>query len=297
MLDKERIITEALKNLGVLNDAQINESLKVQADTQERFSKVLSELGYISNENLAKSLLPQFGILPLEISKYSFEPDLIAEIPSELAKRHRFIPLSKTDSTLKIVTDDPFNFLAISNLEKFCGRPLELELTTKEEFDKMFESIYGQKKVKGKNIDMMVEKIGKQSLPLGEAAILTQEKVSKEEAPVIKLVSLLITEAIRNRASDVHIEPLEKKLRIRYRIDGVLHEVPGPPQNDRRCSPPQGHDQRTTRCCLPPRGRRENSKERLGRTGQGFSQRLLILLSRISRSKNNPDAAPSSGVT
>ncbi len=230
MLDNGRIIAETLKNLGIINDLQVSEALKVQADTKERLSQVLSKLGYISNENLAKSLLPQFGIIPLEISKYDFEADLIAKISPELTKCHRLIPLEKTDSTLKVITDDPFNFLALSNLEKFCGEHLELELTTKEEFDKAFEGIYGKKKVNERDIDIMVDKIGKQTLSVGEEAILTQEKVPKEEAPIIRLVSLLITEAVKNRASDIHIEPLEKKLRVRYRIDGVLHEVPGPPQ-------------------------------------------------------------------
>jgi len=230
MLDKRRIITETLKNLGVVNDSQIDRAIKVQTDTKERFSQILSKLGYISNENLAKALLPQFGILPLEISKYNLQIDLTDEIPSELAMHHRLIPLNKGDVMLKVATDDPFNFLALNNLEEFCSKHLELELTTKEEFDEAFEKIYGQKKVEEKDIDMMIKKMGKQNLPVGDAAVLTQEKVSKEEAPVIRLVSLLITEAIRNRASDIHVEPLEGKLRVRYRIDGVLHEVPGPPQ-------------------------------------------------------------------
>ncbi len=230
MLDKRRIITETLKNLGVVNDSQIDRALKVQTDTKERFSQILSKLGYISNENLAKALLPQFGILPLEISKYNLQIDLTDEIPPELAMHHRLIPLNKGDVMLKVATDDPFNFLALNNLEEFCSKHLELELTTKEEFDEAFEKIYGQGKVEEEDIDIMIKKMGKQNLPVGDAAVLTQEKVSKEEAPVIRLVSLLITEAVKNRASDIHVEPLEGKLRVRYRIDGVLREVPGPPQ-------------------------------------------------------------------
>jgi general secretion pathway protein E/type IV pilus assembly protein PilB len=228
VIDKRRIIEETLKNLGILNDKQIEEALKVQLDTQERFSEVLVKLGYISAANLGQSLISQFGLIPVDLSEYEIPTEITSEIPPKIAMTHHLVPVEKKHSVIKVVTDDPLNFLAIDNLSNFCGKNIELELTVKKQFHEIFEKNYGGEREEKKTFDVIVDRIGEEEIPLG--VTLAEEEVSKEEAPIIRLVSLLITEAIKNRASDIHIEPLEKKLRIRYRIDGVLHEVPGPPQ-------------------------------------------------------------------
>lgn len=234
MINKERIIEETLKNLGILTENKIKEALKIQADKKESLGDILLGLGYIQNRDFAKSFLPQFGIIPLEISSIEFKSEIINEISSEICKQHHIIPIEKVNSKIKVVTDDPLNFLAKSNLEIFCGKGLEFELIAKGDFDEILGKVYGKKGASA--VGVMVEKIGMESITLDKAATLsetdvfTEGKGDKEEAPIIKLVTLLISEAIKNRASDIHIEPLEKKLRVRYRIDGVLHEVPGPPQ-------------------------------------------------------------------
>ncbi|MFH1857253.1 MAG: type II secretion system ATPase GspE [Candidatus Omnitrophota bacterium] len=232
MIDKGHIIAEVLKNLGILDDLKIEEALKIQLDKKERFSRVLMDLGCISNENIGKSLLSQFGIIPIEISKIEFETDAIYEIPPELAQKHHIISYQVVNSKIKVVTDDPLNLLARENLEKFCGKSLEFELASQNEFNEVLAKIYGAEYGKReKNIDAIIGKLSEDNVPIAEGLpAMVEGKATKEEAPIIRLVTLFIAEAVKNRASDIHIEPLEKKLRVRYRIDGVLHEVPGPPK-------------------------------------------------------------------
>lgn len=226
MIDKKQIIEETLKNLGILSYEQIEQALKVQSENKGYFSDVLVKLGYISSPKLGQSLIAQFGLIPVSLSGLEIPNELLTQIPAETVSLHHIIPLEKKDSVIKAATDDPLNFLAVDNLSKILGEKLELELISDTQLKEVFEKNYGKKDEK--DIDVMVEKIEGDEISLGVGEM--SKEVTKEEAPIIRLVALLMTEAVKNRSSDIHVEPLEKKLRIRYRIDGVLHEVPGPPQ-------------------------------------------------------------------
>ena len=216
MMRKQDIVKELVKGIGLLDDKKIAHAFDKQIETKEYFAGLLVKLGYVSNQNVGKTFTSQLGFLPLSVKIETLEKKLISYLPANIALTHRIIPLKQDSGKLTLGTDDPLNFLAQKNLEAIIGSGIELELLRSLDMDKALDSLYASKKVK--------------SLDLGKASEDINVTKGAEDAPIIKLVNLIINEAVKERASDIHVEPLEKKFRVRYRIDGVLHEVPGPPK-------------------------------------------------------------------
>jgi len=213
---KQDIVKELVKGIGLLDDEKIAHAFDKQIETKEYFAGLLVKLGYVSNQNVGKTFTSQLGFLPLSVKIETLEKKLISYLPANIALTHRIIPLKQDSGKLTLGTDDPLNFLAQKNLEAIIGSGIELELLRSLDMDKALDSLYASKKAKG--------------LDLGKASEDINVTKGAEDAPIIKLVNLIINEAVKERASDIHVEPLEKKFRVRYRIDGVLHEVPGPPK-------------------------------------------------------------------
>jgi len=216
MMRKQDIVKELVKGIGLLDDKKIAHAFDKQIETKEYFAGLLVKLGYVSNQNVGKTFTSQLGFLPLSVKIETLEKKLISYLPANIALTHRIIPLKQDSGKLTLGTDDPLNFLAQKNLEAIIGSGIELELLRSLDMDKALDSLYASKKVKG--------------LDLGKASEDINVTKGAEDAPIIKLVNLIINEAVKERASDIHVEPLEKKFRVRYRIDGVLHEVLGPPK-------------------------------------------------------------------
>ncbi len=213
---KKEFVIEVLKNIGLLDERQISEAVLEQLKTGERFTKVLTRLGFISNENIGQTLIPQLGIPPIKLpAKEAINLDLVSIVSSEFALTHRLFPIKYDMDILQVATDDPFNFIVIDNLKKITGLELDIELAGKDELDSLLNNFYIKKQKEPEFLKVSKE--------LKESGI-------DSDAPIIKLVNLIIQEAVKRRSSDIHIEPLEDKLRIRYRIDGVLQELPGPPK-------------------------------------------------------------------
>jgi len=225
-------IEEMLKGIGLLTAEQIKEALALQRDTKERLGQILMIKGYITDEKIQDLVLKQLGIPPEKTRDLDISPGIISKVSHGFALAHHVVPISLSNNILTIATDNPFNFLAFRNFKEFLGCIVEGVLTSEEDMDELLRKYYVS---------------GAEALPAGrflagmgnkEAEALAdkvkEQPIAKvpheEDAPVVRLVGLLISEAVKKRASDVHIEPLESKLRIRYRIDGVLHEVPGPPK-------------------------------------------------------------------
>ncbi len=218
MIRKQDAVKEVLISIGLLDEAKIQKALEEQAKTGQRLSSVLVKLGYVSNQEVGKTLIPQIGILPVAMKPENTDDKLKDRLPVNLGPSHRLIPLREENNNLVLGTDDPLNFLAQKNLEKMTGASVEFELVQTKDLDKALKALGPISKQKS---DIDFAKASEN---------IKAVKGSTEDAPIIKLVNLIIQEAVKQRASDVHIEPLEHKFRVRYRIDGVLHEVPGPPK-------------------------------------------------------------------
>lgn len=153
-------------------------------------------------------------------------------IPRHIAQRYKVLPVYKHDSTLTVAISDPLDVDTVDSLRYILKMNVEAVVATKSEIETALHRYYG-------TVDETVEKLlhditegeVQVKLPTRTAQIQIEDSTATEQdAPIIKLVGLIIMEAYRNRASDIHIEPLEKRLRVRYRIDGVLHEVDNPPK-------------------------------------------------------------------
>ena len=228
MLNKSRLIAEYVRSIGILEESQVKNVLKSQAESGGRLSEILSGVGFLKVEQLRDLIAQEFSLARSPIFDMEIPFDVLQRIKPNIAYRHRMMPLKYVNDVLTVATDDSINLLAQDNLENLIGCKLNFVLTSDSNLSIALEKHYGGSKnileavAQKKDADIAVSFKG----TAGEIA----KEEEKEEAPIIKLVTQIIGEAVKNRASDIHVEPLEDKFRIRYRIDGVLHEVPGPPK-------------------------------------------------------------------
>jgi len=225
---EQELWKDILVNIGLLTEEQLEFALREQEETGERLSDVLIRLGFLSREDLTQALSAHFGLVPVKLSEYNPTPEVVARVPPPLARKYKIVPLEVKDGVLTIALSDPLDFLGLENLEKMLGTKIKAVLANEREIEQMINRLYG---VEEETIDTILEELTEQDITFAQTVSeVVEETELAEEAPIIRLVSLLILEAFRARASDIHVEPMANKLRIRYRIDGVLHEVPAPPK-------------------------------------------------------------------
>ena len=218
MIKHQETVREVVKNIGLLDDNKIRKALDEQLNTGERLAKIMVKLGYIASENVGAALVPQIGMLPAAIKTEKIDVKTAGIIPANIATSHRVVPLKFETRTLLLATDDPLNLLSSGFFEKVTGLSVDMTLADHADIDKALAELYASKQKENASVD------------LSKLSEDIKEVKGDDDAPVIKLVNMLIEEALKRRASDIHVEPLEHKFRIRYRIDGVLHEIQGPPK-------------------------------------------------------------------
>jgi type IV pilus assembly protein PilB len=193
--------------------------------------KVLVEQGVISEEKLLDFIARESGIPYVKISDYVIDPKIVKVVPEKLARHYNVIPLFKVMDTLTIAMADPLNFYAVDDIKIKTKCKLNKVLASEEDIQKAIDKYYAS------GVEVMEEAIKDlKELSIEEEKAKEDVSVSQlqheaEDAPIVKLVNSFIGQAINRRASDIHLEPYETDLRIRYRIDGVLYEVAAPPKN------------------------------------------------------------------
>ncbi len=218
MIKQSEIVKEIVKNIGLLDDHKIQKALDEQLDTKERLAKILVRFGYIASENAGNALIPQLGIFPAPLKIEGIDLNAINVISPQIAVNHRIVPFKIQAKTVFLATDDPLNFMACGFFERITSLDVNMVLSSQADIDKALAELYLSKHKEKAYSD------------LSKLAEDIKDVKGDDDAPVIKLVNMLIEEALKRRASDIHVEPLENKFRIRYRIDGVLHEIPAPPK-------------------------------------------------------------------
>ncbi len=229
MVQKRKRLGEILEDIGLISRNQLEVALKDQKESRESLGVILLRMGIITSDALCDALAKQFGMDVIDLSKEEIDPRVLKKVPPGLAKRQKILPIRMDNNTLTVAMANPLDFLALDNLSAMLGCDVVGVLSTQESVEKALASYYGTEE---KTVDTMIEELTEGDIDFGDVAGTApkDEIEGEDDAVVVKLVSLLILEAFRSRASDVHIEPLEKKLRVRYRIDGLLHEVTGPPR-------------------------------------------------------------------
>ncbi len=216
MLNKQKILSEFLEAKGIANSKQLEQAKQKQKHVQMRIDHILKDMGVIYDDNLSSLIIEELGISYIDGLNYSFEKKVIELINPFFAKRFRIIPLKVQTDKILIALDDPINFLSLDYFSDTLGLVVEAELITKKNMDYLLKTYYQSDE----------DKVGSDNdLPV------SSDNYPQDDAPVIQLVSMLISDAYQKRASDIHIEPMLDHLRIRYRIDGILRQVESPDKN------------------------------------------------------------------
>jgi type IV pilus assembly protein PilB len=208
---------------GIITDKQLNDALEVHRATGSPLGRVLVDLGYATQGAILSVMAKQIGIEYVNFAERPPEPNAVAVVPKELSQRYTLMPVSIVDGTLLVAMADPQNVLALDDLRIITGFEIKPAISTKDDILAAIEEYY---KVAEQSSDD--DFVGTEDITDDELSQLTDVE---SEAPAVKLVNFIIQKAVSDGASDIHIEPQEADLRVRLRIDGVLHEVMRSPKS------------------------------------------------------------------
>ncbi|MFH1238586.1 MAG: type IV-A pilus assembly ATPase PilB [bacterium] len=227
---------EMLVEVGIITEEQLQEALEEQKKSGGRLGQNLMALGYITEEIMSAFVGKQLGIPYVSLSEYeNIPPEVVKSVPEDIARHQTLIPISREENTLTIAMSDPLNVFTTDDLRVITGCEIKVVISSEAEIKAAIEKYYGSKGSMEDVLKTMEQQdTGGASLELVETEKeeidLAAMEAASEDAPVVKIVNLVLTGAVKAGASDIHIEPYEKSLRTRYRIDGVLHEVSSPPK-------------------------------------------------------------------
>lgn len=222
---------ELLIRNNLLTAEQLAKALEEQKDSggQLRLGTILVKNNIISEPELTSFLSKQYGVPSINLAEYEVDQAIIKVIPVETAQKYQIVPVNRAGSTLIIAMSDPSNIFAIDDIKFMTGYNVEVVIASEAAIKSAIDKYYDQS---ASLADVMGDLEGLEDLEVvgdeEEVDISSLERAT-EDAPVVKLVNLILTDAIKKKASDIHIEPYERSFRVRYRIDGVLYEVMKPP--------------------------------------------------------------------
>ncbi len=205
---------------------QLDQALAARKQPGDNVEKILVEMGMVSERDIIEVRGEQLSIPFVDLNAVQVDPELLKAVPSKTVHRYQLFPIERKNGAIRVATSNPFDLYAFDELRMLTGCRIEPVLATEADIKRVIKQHYG---VGGQTVQEMigiddlevVSDVDEQAGDILEAA---------QEATVVKLVNEILVEAIRDRASDIHIEPFEDDLRIRYRIDGVLHTTHVPPQ-------------------------------------------------------------------
>ncbi len=232
-------IADALVEDGLLSSAQVQELLEQQKKEGARLVKLIVDKAYVSEQDLAVSMGRVLNVLPINIARVNILPEIVELLPHDTAHNHKVIPVSRLENKLFLAMADPLNVLALDDVKRMT----KLEITPLIASEKaIIDKLNALDAAKSGSMEDIIQDAQKQSEEDADAdsietvrealeeVNLDKLAASSEEVPVIKLANLIIVQAIKDHASDVHLEPFEKNMRLRYRVDGALLDATPPPK-------------------------------------------------------------------
>ncbi|HYU24629.1 MAG TPA: type IV-A pilus assembly ATPase PilB [Thermoanaerobaculia bacterium] len=224
---------ELLTKASLISQDQLKDALKAQKETGGKLGETLIKLGFVSEEDITECLSQQFGVPSINLAHFEIDSTVIKLIPAEVARKYNILPVNKTGATITIAMADPTNVFAMDDIKFMTGYNVEPVVASELGIKAAIDNYYGStsalelKKVmedlqQSESADLEVLEDEEEM----DIAALTE---GAEEAPVVKLCNLILSDAIKRGASDIHIEPYEKEYRVRFRIDGILYEIMNPP--------------------------------------------------------------------
>jgi type IV pilus assembly protein PilB len=225
---------EILIKESLITSDQLRQALELQKASGGRLGTCLMKLGFISDDEITGVLSRQYGVPSINLKFYEVDASVIKLIPQDTAIRYQIVPLSRVGSTLTIAMTDPTNVFAMDDIKFMTGFNVEPVVASETAIAEAISKFYGEVE-SGEELDKVMKDLSAEEAADLELAAEEQEtnladlERAAEEAPIIKLVNLILTDAVKRGASDIHIEPYEKDVRVRLRIDGILQAVMTPP--------------------------------------------------------------------
>ena len=217
MVDRSKSLRESLLRSGLLTEDQIKTAIEAGRTTGDTLIKSILKLNLVSEEALIAFLEKEMEFPRVDLSSYLVDKKIINLVPYSTARKYKLMPLFKVGDVLTVAMVDPFDILALDEVRSKSKCDVEPMVATSADIDQAINQYYG---VAG-SVESLIKSIG----PVEEAGPMVPAGVPTEEAPIVKLVNILILRAIMERASDIHIEPTQENIRIRYRVDGIMHDV------------------------------------------------------------------------
>ncbi len=224
MRKKTKQLGQILIEQGLITNDQLEAALAEQQRVPKSLGRILIDLRLIKENDLVRALAHQIGLDFVDLSEYPIDPSATVLIPEPVAKRYRALPIGERDGRLLVAMSDPANVYALDDIRTITGRDVEPVVATAADVNAAIQ--------KYSNMEGAVEQLAQEASDRSDETVdLDLPATAVEDAPIVKLVHMLLTRAVGERASDVHIEPTERDVRVRFRVDGVLHEVMHSPKN------------------------------------------------------------------
>ena len=229
ILELKDKLTKVLVDRGLLKQGDLEKALSIQKDKGGNLSDILVELAFVTKGDLMIALSHGLGIPPINLSRYKIDQSVIKLIPRKMAKNYKILPISKIGDTLMLAVADPLNIFLLDDVKTLTGFKISPVIATEKDITEAQRQYYDE------DAYTAIEKIVEDMKDASDIRLLEDEEESSaqsssellkiiQDAPVVKITNLLLAEAVNLRASDILVEPLEKELRIRYRVDGILRE-------------------------------------------------------------------------
>jgi type IV pilus assembly protein PilB len=226
----DRLVAEKL-----ISPDQLQRALAEQKGSADKLGTILVRLQFITEDSLVSFLSKQYAMPAITVAQVDPDPDVLKLVPEQIAKKHSVLPIKRIGNVLTLAMADPTNVFALDDVGFMTGLQIQPVVASEAAIRKAFERLYET----GASVNDMMSELEEADTDVevvedGEAAFSKADvfdlKESADEAPVVRLINMILTDAIRRGASDIHLEPYEKVFRVRFRIDGVLHEIMTPPK-------------------------------------------------------------------
>jgi type IV pilus assembly protein PilB len=214
---------EILINQGMINSEQLKKALEIQkTGNKKKVGEILVNQGAISQKQLLQALQHVYEAEYIELEEVIIDPEIVTIIPKRIAVRYKIVPLSKEDNTLIIAMANPLDVNTIDYIKEYTKMEVIPKFASEEDITNVLSTYYEA----GGHFDDLLEKVDVSTVAdYGDEVNLSELEAISQEAPVIQLVNIIIAQGIKERASDIHLEPTKRGLLVRYRIDGILHDV------------------------------------------------------------------------
>jgi len=225
--------TEILLRKRIISQDQLKEAQQVSKEQNTSLPETIIKLGYASGEDVMRAVAQEHGRDYVDLSEVTIPEAIIELVPESVARENVTLPLAEEEDALKVIVSDPYDIDTIEKLRFILNRRIEIALAPREKILEAINKYYSQ--IEGESADSVLQEFTDTAIDFTETETTTSsvgpgEVVDENSAPIVRLVQLMIGEAVQLRASDIHVEPFEEAVRIRYRIDGMLHKRDSPPR-------------------------------------------------------------------